>query len=281
MAARPASSTPGLLIQRQLLIGPKDQETPFSDAAAVREKAEAVAGANPISTAELVRMAGDKTNDYRFDDWAAAVAETAAAEESVEEKSQYSKKFGPYTYKYKSQDPKGQNRLEVYAADEAEPVGYAMYRIEEFASKDAPAPNTIYGKEDVLARAGKVAHLTHFYNTTLGRDGPADIYAGFGTALLKKVEKDAKAAGARMMYLEAAGSPVRQDPNTKEKKTVESETFYAKFQYGTDLDAMGHNWTLALKEIQGIEMDDETRFNYIQKRLSTMLEGMMSKILED
>ena len=131
-----------------------------------------------------------------------------------------------------------------------------------------------------MAREGKVAHLTHLYNKTLLRDGPADIYFGFGAELLKKAEQDAKGCGARLMYLEAAKASVRTDPNTNEKVSQDSTSFYTKFLYGTDAQSAVHNWSIAIMESQNWGLNDEERIKYVQTRLKTLLEGMLSKELK-
>lgn len=191
----------------------------------------------------------------------------------------YARRTGPYNYAYTQFDKNGLCRLEVRTPDEPDPVGYAQFRIETVAAKALPGEGEAYTKEHVLAREGKVAHLTHLYNNTLIRDGPADIYSGFGTALLRMAEQDAKGAGARLMYLEAANSLVRTDPDTNVKEAQASSTFYAKYGYGVDPASAAHNWAIAQAEAEGFGVAMEQQVAYIQRKLKVMLEGMMSKTL--
>jgi hypothetical protein len=187
---------------------------------------------------------------------------------------------GPFGYAWAAMDPNGLCRLEVRADGEADIVGYAEFRIHTMDAQPSPTVGTVYGKGDVLARAGKVAHLTHLYNTTLLRSGPNDIHAGFGAVMLQRCEQMAKEiCGARLMYLEAAGAAVRTDPNSDARVMQNSTSFYAKYGYGTDGIAAAHNWAIARAEAEGFGLGGADSIAYIQKTLKNYLEGMLSKTL--
>jgi hypothetical protein len=192
----------------------------------------------------------------------------------------YQRKTGPYTYRYTAFDPKGLCRLEVTTPGEPAAVGFVQFIIEDLKPLARPKEHEPYTKEHVLAREGKVAHLTHLYNTTLQRNGPADIYSGFGVQLLKMAEQDAKLCGAKLMYLEAASSMVRTDPNTNEKKLQNSISFYTKFGYGTDAASAAHNWGYAMRESERFGLPLEGQITYVQGRVKSLLGGMLSKELK-
>ncbi len=187
---------------------------------------------------------------------------------------------GPFGYAWAAMDPNGLCRLEVRAEGEADIVGYAEMRIQTIATQPPPEVGAVYGKADVLARAGKVAHLTHLYNTTLLRHGPNDIHSGFGAVMLQRCEQMARElCGARLMYLEAAGAAVRTDPNSDARVMQNSTSFYTKFGYGTDSISAAHNWAIAQQEGEGFGLGGGALIAYIQKTLKNYLEGMLCKTL--
>lgn len=262
---------PGPRVQRRLQIGPVDGAQEYVDGDAVRDAVMDTLGANALSMENLARMAEDGDVLVRFDTWEQAVAET--------EWRTYARRRAVYSYRYAELNPDGACTLEVYAPGEEDRVGYATYVMETPAPRAGPAQDATYTKAHVLGRYPKVAHLTHLYNETLGRDGPDDIYTGFGEVMLRMVEEDARGMGARLLYLEAASSPVRQDPNTNEKRVVASKPFYQKYRYASDDRAAAHNWMLAMAAAQRMGLDERTKIDYVQRQIEVMLEGMLSKAL--
>lgn len=191
----------------------------------------------------------------------------------------YSRKNGPFAYAIAADDANGANRIEVSTQDEPGPVGYANFTIEQWPLLKDPRQDEDYTMAHVLGRYGKVAHLTGIYNLSMTREGPADIYNGFGTKLLRLVEQRAYAHGAKLIYLEPANAAVRKEPNTNEKEMQSPIGFYQKFGYGYDGTANGHNWQLAVAEAQGFGLDDQTQIKYAQRQIAIKLEGKLSKLL--
>ena len=189
----------------------------------------------------------------------------------------FHRKRGPFTYQIVQSNADGQNRIEVYAPDETEPVGYANFTIETWQNLGVPNANEYYTKAHVLGLVPKVAHLTGIYNTSMTRNGPADIYNGFGNALLQRVEQLAHAHGAEIMYLEPAKADVRKEPNTNEKERQDPTGFFTKHGYGLDAASLPHNWAKAMSEIGGLGLSPQDSAKYAQNQVKGKLAGMLSK----
>jgi hypothetical protein len=181
----------------------------------------------------------------------------------------YSKKSGTYSYVLSGFSPDTGGRIDVFVAGEDRPVGYAMFSIETHQLTPRPAANAEYTDQHVASsRAGKVAHLTHFYNLTLTRPGPADIYSGFAVPLLKQVEELSRGAGAWLIYLEPATNPVRVDPNTNEMEGQASEGFYLeKCGYGRDLEQAAHNSRFFIEQAKTAQMTHEETAQFVANLL--------------
>jgi hypothetical protein len=276
-----AAAPPAL--RRKLLIGAEGSAEEFTDGDTVRERVMDTLGANALSMENLARIAEDGGQERRFDTWEAAVEATEVAADPLalfnDVPEVFARRRAQYTYRYAALDPDGTCTLEVFAPLEEGRVGYATYVMQAPQAAQAPRADQPYTKEHVLGRYGKVAHLTHLYNLTLTRDGPADIYSGFGEALLQQVEGDARGMGARLMYLEPANSMVRTDPNTNAKQAVASKSFYTKNGYGSDQVAAVHNWSLVQAPLQGMQMEEGAKIAYIKRQLEVRLEGMLSKAI--
>jgi hypothetical protein len=189
----------------------------------------------------------------------------------------YGYKNGPYTFNYTQLDRNGRCRIEVTTPNEDAPVGYAEFTMQTFDKLPAPAANENYTKAHVLGNAPKVAHLTHLYNNTLLRQGPDDMYRGFGGKLLTMVEQDAKGMGATIIYLEAASSNVRKEPNTNEMEMKNSLSFYHKFGYGLDGTAAAHNWVKAVADAQNMRLEESAQLTFARNQVKALMEGMICK----
>lgn len=189
-----------------------------------------------------------------------------------------SKKAG-YKFDYKQFTNAG-GELQVLAPDEKDPVGRATFVIEDRPLVPGPAKDERYTTEHIVgSRKGKVAHLSGIYNNTLTRNGPADIYTGFGEQLLKLVEQDCKALGAWMIYLEASPSAVRLDPNTNDKEVRDPAGFYARFGYGHDLAQQAHNSAYLRAQAAELELDEEVTRQYVTQMLESIRAATWTKVL--
>lgn len=175
----------------------------------------------------------------------------------------YQNKRGAYDIGWVSLSPDEGGTLNVWVNGETDPIGRASFDLRHVPFAPPPGPDEPYTKEHIIStRTGLVAHLSGIYNNTLTRDGPADIYSGFGAQMLARIEETARNCGAWMIYLEAAPSRVRVDPNSNVKEMQDPAGFYAKFGWGEDLDQLLHNSTyLARQATQyGIDGDDAVAF---------------------
>jgi hypothetical protein len=194
-------------------------------------------------------------------------------------KGPYAWKKAAYTYRYK-QITKAGGDLQVFAPGEAEPVGRATFAIEDMPLVPRPAKDERYTTEHIVgSKQGKVAHLSGIYNNTLIRNGPADIYSGFGEELLKMVEQDCKGLGAWLIYLEASPSQVRLDPNTNDKATRDPATFYAKFGYGPDLAQQAHNSAYLRAQAAQLQLDEKVTLQYVTQMLESIRAATWTKVL--
>jgi hypothetical protein len=125
--------------------------------------------------------------------------------------------------------------------DEKEIVGYANFTMERHRARPAPVPSAPYTDQHFLGRARSTANLKGLFNTTLTREGPANIYQGFGNELMQAVETLARRMGARYLYLAPSETDVRKDPNTDEMVSQDPTGFYLKHGYGYDPTALAHN----------------------------------------
>lgn len=191
----------------------------------------------------------------------------------------YSRKSGPFVFNLTQDNANGANRIEVNVDGETDPVGYANFTIEQWPTLGDPGQDEDYSKAHVLGRTDKVSHLTGIYNLSMTRDGPADIYNGFGRQLLHMVEMKSIAHGAGLIYLEPANAAVRTDPNTNEKQMISPTGFYQKYGYGFDGAAMGHNWVRSIAEAEGFGLDMAQQVKYAQRQVAVKLEGTLSKAL--
>ncbi|MCG8457862.1 MAG: GNAT family N-acetyltransferase [Holophagales bacterium] len=185
----------------------------------------------------------------------------------------------PYEFKESKVNSKGMFKIDVYTKDEKESIGYAVIEVQKIAKSKPPKQDEPYTKADVLAREGVVAHLHRLFNETLTRDGPADIYRGFGVELLKRAEDLAKRMGARLMYLEAATSDVRTSPSTNDKESVDPTPFYTKFGYGVDAESAAHNWAFAMAQAEQAQLEMSQSIKLAQRQVKGLIEGMLSKML--
>lgn len=195
-------------------------------------------------------------------------------------------KDGPFTFKKAKckitygQFSKTGGELLVFVPEEKEAIGRASFEIKDVPLAPRPKADEPYTKEHTVGvRAGKVAHLTGIYNLSRTRDGPADIYTGFGEQLLQFVEQDAKGLGAWMIYLEAAPSPVRVDPNTNEKVIQDPATFYARFGWGPDLAQQAHNSAYLQAQAKALQLTAEETLRYVTKSLEALREAVWMKVL--
>ena len=194
-------------------------------------------------------------------------------------KGPYALKKAEYKFSYKTLTKAG-GELQVFAPDEAEPVGRASFAIQDRPLTGRPGKNEPYTTEHITgARAGKVAHLSGIYNNTLRRNGPADIYTGFGEQLLKMVEEDCKGLGAWMIYLEASPSPVRLDPNTNDKATRDPAGFYAKYGWGKDLAQQAHNSAFLRAQAAQLELNEQETARYVTQMLESIRAATWTKVL--
>lgn len=194
-------------------------------------------------------------------------------------KGPFASKKASYKFSYKHFSMTG-GELQVFAPDEPEPVGRATFVIEDRPLVPGPAKNEPYTTEHIVgSRKGKVAHLSGIYNNTLTRNGPADIYTGFGEQLLKLVEQDCKGLGAWMIYLEASPSAVRLDPNTNDKEVRDPAGFYARFGYGHDLAQQAHNSAYLRAQAAQLALSEEDTARYVTQMLESIRAATWTKVL--
>jgi hypothetical protein len=106
------------------------------------------------------------------------------------------------------------------------------------------------------------------------RDGPADIYRGFGRELLRQVEQHAKAEGAWMIYLLPSPNNVRVDPNTNEKRMEDPTAFYQKEGYKPDPGQKAHNVGFVRRQMADLTEDE------IGNQADKLRGGMLYKHLQ-
>ena len=201
------------------------------------------------------------------------------AKPKVEEGRIYERKAGPYGVGWGDLTDDGATLL-VMVADEPKPVGRATFKMKTISVRDRPARDEPYTTEHVVGSAlGKVAHLSGIYNDTLGRDGPADIYSGFGVQMLTTVEKKAKELGAWMIYLEAAPSPVRQDPNTNEKVVTDPAGFYKRFGWMPDPVQKIHNSMFLRAQAKELGLQPADAAAYVENMLRSHQAAVWIKML--
>lgn len=170
-------------------------------------------------------------------------------------------------------------QVNASSENESEPVGFARYSIENIAGAVAPpAADKQYTFDTVkMRKAGRVAHLTKIENNTLTRDGPADIYRGFATTLMQKVEAKAREEGAWMIYLEPSSTPCRKNPANNTKEAIDPTGFYQKLGYGYDDVATAHN--NAFVDAQFADLSAENRAVMKKQMNAAALGGVLQKLL--
>jgi hypothetical protein len=144
-------------------------------------------------------------------------------------------------------------RVEVTTGIEDGRIGYAAFTLENKAAVAAPAAAATYTQAHVLGRrAGVVCYLTGIFNESLTRDGPANIYRGFGNALIGAVEAKARERGAVLIYLVPSVTAARTSPNSNVKVMRDPTGFYTHHGYAVDAAAMLHNAAIVEEQYRGM-----------------------------
>ncbi|MDB4951378.1 MAG: hypothetical protein JWM27_4027 [Gemmatimonadetes bacterium] len=200
---------------------------------------------------------------------------------AVEEPTYYAigADVGEYAFAWAADSAAG-GRVEVSTPLEDGIIGYANFTLENKGLVAAPAADAAYTQAHVLGRqAGVVCYLSGIFNLSLTRDGPANIYRGFGNALLGMVEAKAGQRGAGLIYLVPSVTPARTSPNSNVKANADPTGFYTHHGYAVDAAATQHNAAIVEAQYAGLGVPQEQIDAQKPMFTANALGGILSKAL--